>query len=117
MEEIDIDLLAAEKDAEKEIEPQASHATSHLTRLATAPTRECEAPGALSNVDLQRVATYATQHRVTVGSRHGTATLDEWPSFGAGKSYPPEVDDEAYVVQFTGPDDPTHPQNWTLRRK
>ena len=37
---------------------------------------------------------------------------------GAGKEYPPLLPDrEEYVVEFDGPDDPLHPQNWPMRKK
>lgn len=43
---------------------------------------------------------------------------DEWLPMGAGKSYPPELPDpEQFVVEFTGADDPLHPQNWSLGSK
>lgn len=37
---------------------------------------------------------------------------------GAGKDYPPELPDpEQFVVEFTGSNDPLHPQNWPLWKK
>jgi DHA1 family multidrug resistance protein-like MFS transporter len=40
------------------------------------------------------------------------------PNFGAGKPFPPPLPDrEEYVVEFDGPDDPMHAQNWPLRKK
>lgn len=40
------------------------------------------------------------------------------PAFGAGKPYPPPLPErEAYVVEFNGPDDPLHAQNWPLKKK
>ncbi|KAL9098517.1 MAG: hypothetical protein Q9187_009646, partial [Circinaria calcarea] len=39
------------------------------------------------------------------------------PEFGAGKSYPrPLPNQEEYVVEFDGPNDPLHPQNWPIRK-
>jgi DHA1 family multidrug resistance protein-like MFS transporter len=40
------------------------------------------------------------------------------PSFGAGKPYPPPLPErEEYVVEFDGPTDPLHAQNWPMRKK
>ncbi|KJZ78802.1 hypothetical protein HIM_01575 [Hirsutella minnesotensis 3608] len=40
------------------------------------------------------------------------------PAFGAGKPYPPPLPErEEYVVEFDGPDDPLHAQNWPMRKK
>jgi len=40
------------------------------------------------------------------------------PPFGAGKPYPPTLpDQEDYVVEFDGPDDPLHAQNWPIGKK
>jgi DHA1 family multidrug resistance protein-like MFS transporter len=40
------------------------------------------------------------------------------PEFGAGKPYPPPLpEQDEYVVEFDGPDDPLHPMNWPIRKK
>jgi MFS transporter, DHA1 family, multidrug resistance protein len=40
------------------------------------------------------------------------------PNFGAGKLYPsPLPEEEDYVVEFDGPNDPLHAQNWRLGKK
>ncbi|KAJ5166757.1 uncharacterized protein N7482_005538 [Penicillium canariense] len=71
----------------------------------------------LNDVELERINTYRLQHRSTVGSGT-TLPPEEWLPMGAGKSYPPALPDpEQYVVEFTGADDPLHPQNWPLRQK
>lgn len=38
---------------------------------------------------------------------------------GGGKPHPPKLlgDNEAYLVDFDGPDDPTHPHNWPMRTR
>jgi DHA1 family multidrug resistance protein-like MFS transporter len=37
---------------------------------------------------------------------------------GLGKPYPPLLPaQEEYVVEFTGPDDPLHAQNWPMKKK
>ena len=68
---------------------------------------------------LSRIQTQKSQHLGTVGrslkSRESKKAL---PNFGAGKPYPPPLPGiEEYVVEFDGPDDPLHPQNWPMKRK
>ena len=68
---------------------------------------------------LSRIQTQKSQHAGTVGrsvtSRKSQKPL---PSFGGGKPYPPPLPSmEEYVVEFDGPDDPLHPQNWPMKRK
>ena len=69
--------------------------------------------------ELSRINTARSQHSATVGrgirSRESRKPL---PAFGAGKPYPPPLPDrEEYVVEFDGPDDPMHAQNWPLSKK
>jgi DHA1 family multidrug resistance protein-like MFS transporter len=69
--------------------------------------------------ELSRIHTQRSQHSGTVG--RGPKSK-EWkkplPAFGAGKPYPPLLpNQEDYVVEFDGPDDPLHSQNWPLRKK
>ncbi|KAL1953491.1 hypothetical protein VTO42DRAFT_2770 [Malbranchea cinnamomea] len=68
---------------------------------------------------LSRIATQRSQHSATVGaSLRSRPPKKPLPAFGAGKPYPPPLPErEVYVVEFDGPDDPLHPQNWSLRRK
>ncbi|TLD05587.1 uncharacterized protein PgNI_09755 [Pyricularia grisea] len=79
---------------------------------------------------LSRIQTARSQHGATVGrsrSDAGSTGRRSWfrrntskalPPFGAGKEYPPLLPDrEEYVVEFDGPDDPMHAQNWPLRKK
>ncbi|KAF7194006.1 putative transporter [Pseudocercospora fuligena] len=72
---------------------------------------------------LSRIQTGRSQHSATVGqsirsrtrTRHETTPL---PAFGAGKPYPPDLPDrEEYVVEFDGPNDPLHAQNWPMKKK
>ncbi|KAK0645337.1 putative MFS-type transporter [Lasiodiplodia hormozganensis] len=68
---------------------------------------------------MSRIQTARSQHSGTVGasikSRKSNKPL---PNFGAGKPYPPPLPDrEEYVVEFDGPDDPMHAQNWPLKKK
>ena len=78
-----------------------------LSTLATHPTH------------VERIETGRLQHVGTVGasatSRVSTKPL---PEFGAGKPYPPPLPaQEEFVVEFNGPDDPLHPQNWATKKK
>ncbi|KAL0941089.1 major facilitator superfamily transporter [Colletotrichum truncatum] len=68
---------------------------------------------------LSRIATARSQHSNTVGrsikSRQSTKPI---PSMGAGKPFPPPLpEQEEYVVEFDGPNDPMHAQNWPLKKK
>ena len=68
---------------------------------------------------LSRLQTQKSQHLGTVG-RTATSKKSQrpLPAFGAGKPYPPPLPAmEEYVVEFDGPDDPLHPQNWPMKRK
>lgn len=49
---------------------------------------------------------------------HGESKSD-YLSMGGGKPHPPRLcgENEAYLVDFDGPDDPTHPQNWPMRTR
>ncbi|KAI1422103.1 polyamine transporter 1 [Xylaria sp. FL1777] len=71
--------------------------------------------------ELSRIQTARSQHSGTVGRGPNSRTRDSWkplPAFGAGRPLPPPLPDrEAYVVEFDGPDDPYHPQNWPLKKK
>ncbi|KAI2794319.1 Major facilitator superfamily multidrug transporter FLU1 [Penicillium oxalicum] len=69
---------------------------------------------------LERIATQRSQHIATVGASNKKRTEDAGPlpDFGAGKPYPPPLPDkEEYVVEFSGIDDPLHPQNWPTSKK
>ena len=68
---------------------------------------------------LSRIETHRTQHGGTVGrSTTSRSAKKPLPPMGAGKVYPPLLPErEEYVVEFDGPDDPLHPQNWPMRKK
>jgi DHA1 family multidrug resistance protein-like MFS transporter len=68
---------------------------------------------------LDRINTHRSQHFGTVGSRASTKKKETpLPNFGGGKPYPPALPaQEEYVVEFDGPDDPSHAQNWPLKKK
>ncbi|KAL4870635.1 hypothetical protein BDV12DRAFT_184266 [Aspergillus spectabilis] len=66
---------------------------------------------------LSRIATQRSQHTATVGALRSRPSIKPLPEFGAGKPYPPPLPEkEEYVVEFAGPDDPLHPQNWPTRK-
>lgn len=69
---------------------------------------------------LERIDTYRLQQQETVGSSHTHRTRtprDHWVPIGAGKPFPPTLDQEQYVVEFNGSDDPMHPQNWPTKNR
>lgn len=68
---------------------------------------------------LSRIITQRSQHSVTVGaSLKSRASRKPLPAFGAGKPYPPPLPErEEYVVEFDGPNDPLHAQNWAFKKK
>lgn len=68
---------------------------------------------------LSRIATQRSQHSATVGAGlKPRVSRKPLPEFGAGKPYPPPLPaKEEYVVEFAGPDDPLHPQNWSSKKK
>jgi DHA1 family multidrug resistance protein-like MFS transporter len=68
---------------------------------------------------LSRIHTQRSQHSATVGaSLKSRSSRKPLPAFGAGKPYPPALPErESYVVEFDGPDDPLHAQNWPLKKK
>ncbi|KAL8910752.1 MAG: hypothetical protein Q9171_003998 [Xanthocarpia ochracea] len=69
--------------------------------------------------ELSRIETHRSQHSATVGrSLRSRESRKPLPNFGGGKEYPPALPErEEYVVEFDGPDDPLHPQNWSLKKK
>ncbi|KAL7930085.1 major facilitator superfamily domain-containing protein [Trichoderma chlorosporum] len=70
---------------------------------------------------LSRIATQRSQHVNTVGGSIRTesrASRKPMPAFGGGKPFPPLLPaQEEYVVEFDGPNDPLHAQNWPLKKK
>ena len=68
---------------------------------------------------VKRIQESQLQHAQTVGSSNRRDSgFRNLPAFGGGKEYPRLLPDpEEYVVDFDGPDDPRHPQNWPGRKK
>ncbi|KAK1960769.1 major facilitator superfamily transporter [Colletotrichum eremochloae] len=142
MDELDREIAAAERDASPnryhgreshEIErvlsnSSSSTSSSTASQIGTRPAHRT-ATG-ISRVSTQndlerhptalsRIATARSQHSNTVGrslkSRESRKAL---PAMGAGKPYPPPLpEQEDYVVEFDGPNDPLHAQNWPLKKK
>ncbi|KAK3946341.1 major facilitator superfamily domain-containing protein [Diplogelasinospora grovesii] len=133
--EVDREIEAAERDASPQTFPprrsteiervmsnssiststsESTRRSAHMSRVATSRDLERH-PTALSRIQTQR-----SQHSGTVGKdvtkvRESKKPL---PDFGAGKPYPPPLpNQEDYVVEFDGPDDPLHAQNWPLAKK
>lgn len=139
MDEVDRELIAAEEDAARWQNQPVRRSSNEVERVATASSvSTSSSEGGVSRqrtmgmsrvstqrdlerhpTELSRIHTARSQHSETIGrslrSRHSTKPL---PSFGAGKPFPPPLpDQEEYVVEFEGPDDPYHPQNWTTKKK
>ena len=141
MDVVDRDLEKAERDASperfpdgtpifQEKTPQRSTAASMDDTSSTSSVSVRREEMAVSQVNTQRdlerhptalsrIETHRTQHSGTVGrTATSRASRKPLPNFGAGKDYPPPLPEkEEYVVEFDGPDDPLHPQNWSLRKK
>ena len=140
MDLIDRDLVEAERDASPDRFPQvrpydSRQATSSgesghsLKSIPTAiPEEEFERSrrqtrtreSSLHPVELGRIRTQRLQHRSTVGSPSRKRSRPSEPTLeiGAGKPLPPAFSDgEDYVVEFLGPNDPLHPQNWPSMKK
>ncbi|KAH0368844.1 MFS general substrate transporter, partial [Aureobasidium melanogenum] len=79
---------------------------------------------------LSRIQTGRSQHSATVGASgaessgfgvfrtRSSKVSKPLPAFGGGKPYPPPLPErEEYVVEFDGPNDPMHAQNWPFKKK
>ncbi|KAI0970775.1 polyamine transporter 1 [Xylaria arbuscula] len=144
MDEIDRELVRAERDALSGIDPRPHHhrrPSNEIERVVSASSvltaSSTDTPGlshrtvSMSRVptsrelerhptELSRIHTALSQHSSTVGRDPNSRRRDSkpLPAFGGGKPLPPPLPDrEAYVVEFEGPDDPYHPQNWPLKKK
>jgi hypothetical protein len=74
--------------------------------------------------DIEHVLTWKRTHESQHSRILGLKSKDERAmisssKMGGGKPYPPELRglESDYVVEFDGPDDPTHPQNWPTATK
>lgn len=135
--ELDREILGAEEDAAR----YNRRTSAEIERVVTASSTSTNSSNAgslrdrgMSRVptsrdlerhptELGRMQTARSQHSATVGTslgRSNTQTRDSrrpMPPMGGGKSLPPKSDEDAYVVEFDGPDDPRHAQNWPLKKK
>ncbi|KAL2265529.1 hypothetical protein VTJ83DRAFT_6629 [Remersonia thermophila] len=89
------------------------------TNLSRVPTQR---DLARHETELSRIHTARSQHSATVGrdtkSIRSAKSRKPLPSFGGGKPYPPLLpNQEDYVVEFDGPDDPLHALNWPMKKK
>ncbi|KAL9088164.1 MAG: hypothetical protein Q9165_006291 [Trypethelium subeluteriae] len=68
---------------------------------------------------IERMETHRLQHQSTVGSEGVRSRKSKTlPPFGGSKPYPAMLPEkEEYVVEFDGPDDPLHAQNWPFSTK
>lgn len=139
MDIVDRDLEKAERDASPERFPESKNGGSNLQRAETASSGSSSSSSSVSVVReemgmsrvnttrdlerhptaLSRIETQRTQHSGTVGrSATSRESRKPLPNFGGGKPYPPQLPAmEEYVVEFDGPDDPLHPQNWATGKK
>jgi len=137
--EVDRELQAAERDASDpqhfprrgsdEIERviSASSVSTTSSDNSVAPSRRGISMSRVSTqrdlerhpTELSRIHTQRSQHSATVGrDLRSKESKKPLPPFGAGKPYPPSLPaQEEYVVEFDGPDDPLHAQNWPLMKK
>lgn len=75
---------------------------------------------ALHPLVLERQRTAASIYARTVGAapQRVSSKTEKWPEFGGGKPYPPFLPHhDKYLVDFAGPDDPLHGQNWPVKKK
>lgn len=142
MDEVDREMMAAERQASNATghhHPRYARHSDEIERVisaSSASTSSTEAgaasrrPRGMSRVPTQndlerhptvlsRIATARSQHSATVGrSARSRDSRRALPEFGAGKPFPPPLpEQEEYVVEFDGPDDPLHAQNWPMRKK
>ncbi|KAJ8125195.1 hypothetical protein O1611_g8445 [Lasiodiplodia mahajangana] len=142
LDEVDRELIRAESDALSGMSSppahrRASNEVEHvLSQVTTSSSEENADPSerriSMARIptshdlerhptELSRIHTALSQHESTVGRDPHSRRRDSakpLPAFGGGKPLPPPLPDrEAYVVEFDGPDDPYHPQNWPLKKK
>lgn len=139
MDNVDRDLEKAEQDTSPSRFPVSKSEDDPLQRAETASSDSSSSSSATSIVReemrmsrvntqrdlerhptaLSRIETQRSQHSGTVGrSLKSRESKKPLPGFGDGKPYPPPLpEQEEYVVEFDGPDDPLHPQNWSMKKK
>jgi len=107
---------SASLESETQSHPSSSGSPLRLQQTRLQHTRS------LHPTELDRIAAHRLLHSSTVGSSrpniaHGTSAT-KTSNLGAGKPFPPtSYDVEDYVVEFDGPRDPLHPQNWPMKKR
>jgi hypothetical protein len=129
MDIVDRNIADAERDASPEGFPLSpnSHTTIRTTSSRTHPSspdpqlrpHTARHESSLHRIELERNATYKLLHASTVGTQDGGRTrLQTLSTLGAGKPYSPSpYNVEDFLVEFEGPYDPLHPQNWPMRKR
>jgi MFS transporter, DHA1 family, multidrug resistance protein len=136
LDEVDRELIAAEDDAAGRPPQRASNEVERVVSASSVSTDSDDGDAAarrqvgMSRVstqrdlerhptELSRIHTARSQHSETIGGGlRSRQSRKPMPAFGAGKPFPPPLpDQEEYVVEFEGPDDPYHAQNWPFRKK
>ena len=100
----------------------SEHELQNALEIANVPTVP-SVPG-VEQGDVERVLTWKktreSQHSRILGlkPKDEQAMLSS-SKMGGGKPYPPELPGggSEYVVEFDGPHDSTHPQNWSIATK
>lgn len=141
MDEADQEIRSAEQQASPQLYPdgqrrdtreiervESASTTSSSSSEGSAVRRETGMSRLETQADLERhptvlsrIQTAKSQHAGTIGRTTTTKSRDSrrpMPEMGLGKPYPPPLPErEEYVVEFVGPDDPLHAQNWPMRKK
>ena len=137
LDEVDREMVEAERLASPQTYGRSSHEIERVATASSASTSTTSDSISRRNIgmsrmstqrdlerhptELSRIATQRSQHSGTVGRSRTSRTRRSskpLPEFGAGKPYPPPLpSQEEYVVEFDGPDDPLHPQNWPIKKK
>ncbi|KAK5945712.1 hypothetical protein PMZ80_002919 [Knufia obscura] len=104
------------------VSSSSSESSAGMSRIATAASAgriDTRATRTRTHpLEDHRTETHRLQQVATVGGTRTRSYDKPLPNFGGGKAYPPDLPPyEDYVVEYDGPDDPLHPQNWTFKKK
>lgn len=140
MDNVDRELERAGTDASPKLFPQDKRQDGKLERIGSTASSSPSSSASSASVireeigmsriqtgrdlerhptELSRIETQRSQHSGTVGrSLRSRESKKPLPNFGGGRDYPPQLPErEEYVVEFDGPEDPLHPQNWPMKKK
>jgi MFS transporter, DHA1 family, multidrug resistance protein len=139
LDKVDRELLAAEDDANtgRGVPHRASNEVERVVSASSVSTDSDDGDAAARRAaagmsrmstqrdlerhptELSRIHTARSQHSETIGGGlRSRPSRRPMPAFGAGKPFPPPLpEQEEYVVEFDGPEDPYHAQNWPFRKK